>query len=364
MRLAVAGVSHKTADIDVRERLAARCGEVGDCLGRAREELGGGECVLLRTCHRLELYVHAPAKRVSGAGVARLLGLPESQLAAPGAVYQLEEAGAASRLFRVTAGLDSAALGETQIQAQVQQAYETSVRLGFAGPALHRLFQSALGAAGRARHATGLDRRALSVPALAATLAARLFGGLEGRTILLVGAGAMGELLIQEFRKRGAGVVMAASRRRARAEELAARHGGLAVGLEELPDRLADSHIVVSASSAPHLLIHRRHVEAALRRRTWPLFIIDLASPRDVDPAVADLPGAHLYNLDDLSRAVEGRRRDLERAAEAAARMVDAEAQEYMAWRAARRRWQAASDGSDTADPSGGSDGSVRSRAV
>ncbi|HRU05655.1 MAG TPA: glutamyl-tRNA reductase, partial [Candidatus Brocadiia bacterium] len=318
MRLAVAGASHKTAGIDTRERLAAPCGEVGAYLSRAREALGGGELVLLRTCHRVELYVHAAAARVRGDGVARLVGSLAGQTVRPGEVYQFEEAEAASRLFRVAVGLDSAALGETQIQGQVQEAYETSARLGFAGPALHRLFQSALGAAGRARRETGLDRRALSIPALAATLAARLFDGVAGKTILLVGAGAMGELLIQEFRKRGAGVVMAASRRRARAEALAARYGGVAVGLEEMPERLADSDIVVSASSAPHLLIHRHDVEAALRRRPGPLFLIDLASPRDVDPAVADLPGAHLYNLDDLSRAVAERRRELASAAQAA----------------------------------------------
>jgi glutamyl-tRNA reductase len=324
MKLTLVGTSHKLAPVEIREQVALD-GAGAARLARALA-VDGREAVVLSTCNRTELYVVNAEEAEVTAELERLAG---SELGPY--LYRLGDEAAALHLFRVAAGLDSMVPGEGEILGQVRAAYEA----GACGPVLDRLFRGALHAGRKARVETAIGESPSSVSAAAAALAQQVFGELEGRRVLIVGAGKVGELAARNLISRGAEVAFVANRSADRAAELARSLGSEPLPLERVLEELKRADVAVSSTSAPGFVITRDAVEQAVRaRKGAPLFLIDLAVPRDVEPTVAELDGCFLYDIDDLEAVVAaslaGRRREAERA-EA---IVVAEAKRFRDWQA------------------------------
>jgi glutamyl-tRNA reductase len=294
---------------------------------------GGYEAVCLSTCNRTELYLGASdaeaGERDAVAALADLAGLAEDELVP--SLYRLQDEAAALHLFRVAAGLDSLVPGEAEILGQVRAAAEA----GAPGRLLDRLFRQALHAGKRTRAETAIGESPASVSSAAAVLAEQVFGELASSCVLVVGAGKVGELAARSLVSRGARISYIASRRPGRAGEVARRFRARPVELDRLATVLPEVDVVVSSTGSEQLILRREDVESALRsRRGRPLFLIDVAVPRDVDPAINELEGCYLYDIDDLEAVVAetlaGRRREGERA-EA---IVAGEAERFRAWQA------------------------------
>jgi glutamyl-tRNA reductase len=327
MTVTLVGVSHHVAPVELRERVALRLEEAREVARQLAD--AAGEAVCLSTCNRTELYVaHDDAVDAEGAATALLLER-EPELAH--AIYRLRDEAAALHLFRVAAGLDSLVPGEGEILGQVRAAFES----GASGAILDRLFRQALHAGRKARAQTAIGESPASVSAAAAALAQQVFGDLRGRTILLVGAGKVSEQAARNLLSRGAEIAVVANRTLDRAAELAERFGSTAVPLEQIEAELARADVVVSSTSSPEVVLRRDNVERALRgRRGRPLFLIDLAVPRDLDPAINDLDGCYLYDIDDLEAVVAESLGSRRREAEVAEAIVAAEAERFRTWQA------------------------------
>lgn len=329
------GVSHKTAPLELRERVALTEGRAAGALREltASEEIH--EAAAISTCNRTELYLVAAdpvaAEAAALAVLTRHAGVRPTELL--GHLYALRDAEAARHLLEVTAGLDSMILGEAEIQGQVKRAYELALVEGVTGPILNRLFRGALSAAGRAREETDVGRGALSIPAVAVELARGALGDLAERWVLLIGAGQTAELVARALAASGVHAVFVANRHHDRARELARRFDGTAVRIDELPARLVEADIVVSATNSPHHLLERDDLARAMsRRRGRPLVAIDVAVPRDIDPACREVGGVSVYDIDDVQRAAE--RNAGNRAAEArrARRILEEELGRFERW--------------------------------
>jgi len=324
MSLVLVGISHHRAPVQLRERAALDRAQAHDL---AATLAGAGEAVCLSTCNRTELYLAADdGDEAERRGEAALVAL-EEQLGP--ALYRLRDEAAALHLFRVAAGLDSMVPGEGEILGQVRAAHE----VGAAGPILDRLFREALHAGRKARVETAIGESPASVSSAAAALAEQVFGDLRGRKILVLGAGKVGDLAARSLLSRGAQIAWIANRTPDRATQLAERVGGSALPLDRIDEQLADADVVVASTSAPELVVDRAQVERAMRRRRGrPLFLIDLAVPRDLDPAIHELDGCYLYNIDDLQAVVAETLAQRRREAERAEEIVAAEAERFRAW--------------------------------
>jgi glutamyl-tRNA reductase len=320
MRLSLVGISHRHAPVEVRERVAL--GGAG-AAALAGQLAAGGECVCLSTCNRTELYAVGDGADARSLAALRALGGD----AVVALSYRLADHAAALHLFRVAAGLDSLVPGEGEILGQVRAAYEA----GAPGPLLNRLFHDALHAGKKARTQTTIAESPASVPSAGAALAQQVFGELAGRRVVVVGAGKVGELAARSLVARGAELAGVANRSTGHGEELARRLGTRAFSLEQIAGALESADIVVACTGAPGFVLGPGDIHD---RRKRPLFVVDLAVPRDVDPAVNRLDGCYLYDIDDLEAVVEsslaGRRREAERA-EA---IVAEEAERFRAWQA------------------------------
>jgi glutamyl-tRNA reductase len=330
MRLELVGVSHHRAPVELRERVAV---DLPAAAALARELASGCEAVVLSTCNRTELYLasdHGDA--LAARATERLLGLAgDDATALEPVLYRLSDESAALHLFRVTAGLDSLVPGEGEILGQVREAFDA----GSTGPLLDRLFRMALHAGRRARVETAIGENPASVPAAAAALAQQVFGDLGGRHALVVGAGRMSELIARNLVSRGARVAAVANRTAQHGEELARSFEAAAVPLDDVADHLRQVDVVVSSTSAPGFVVDAAAAGEALRsRRGRPLLFVDLAVPRDLDPALAGFDGCFVYDIDDLEAVVEaslaGRRAEAQRAE----RVVSLEAERFREWQA------------------------------
>lgn len=333
MRLVLVGTSYQRAPVELRELLAYDPALRRAALGRL--STGGAEAAVLSTCNRTEVYgvTAEPGELEEGiyGELSGLSGLSHSELAP--ALYTVTDEAAAVHLFRVAAGLDSMVPGEAQILGQVREAYEAAREADTTGPTLHRLFRQALRVGKRVRNETAIGENPASVSSAAAQLAERVFADLEGRRILLLGAGKTADLTAANLISRGVGEIVVANRSPERAEALARRFGGRAVGLDAVEPELAQADVVVASTSSQGFVLSAAQVERAMKeRRGRPIFFIDIAVPRDVDPAVIELEGCYLYDIDDLERvvaeSVAGRREEAVRA-EA---IVSEEADAFRAW--------------------------------
>jgi glutamyl-tRNA reductase len=315
--LALVGVSHHVAPVEVRERVAFGA----DAAAAVAARLAPAVC--LSTCNRTELYLESddPAAAVAAARAA-LGGLD--------VLYRLRDEAAATHLFRVAAGLDSLVPGEGEILGQVRAAYEA----GETGPLLDRVFRQALHVGKRVRHETAIGESPSSVASAVAALAQQVFGDLRGCRVLLVGAGKIGEQAADNLRSRGAEIATVANRTIETAEHVATRVGARAAALDDVPAALAQADVVVTSTSAPGFVVEQEDVRRALAARRRPLLLLDIAVPRDIDPAVDELAGCYLYDIDDLEAVVDatlaGRRSE---AAHAEA-IVSAEAERFRSWQA------------------------------
>jgi glutamyl-tRNA reductase len=330
------GASHKTASLDLRERLALPEGRASRALEELVSQDAIHEAVALFTCNRTELYlVAADAVAAESAALSilsRQSGIRPTELL--GSIYSLRGQESVRHLFAVASGLDSMIVGEAEIQGQVKRAYELALVAGVTGPVSNRLFRDALAAGKRARSETGIGRAQISVSSVAVSLAAEFLGGdLVSRRVLVIGAGENAELAARALRDRGVKTVFIANRRYDRALGLAQRFDGEAVSFEELPDELEQADIVVSSTGAPHQILGREELEVvAARRPGRPLALIDLAVPRDIDPEIADCPGIALFDMDDLQRAVAKNIGGRESEAVSARHIVDEEAERFERW--------------------------------
>ena len=324
----VAGISHKTAPIELRERLAL---DEPAAVRLSRELLDSGaacEAVTLSTCNRTEVYLYGrDSLAVRQAAVARLAehaGVPQGELEP--SVYSLSGDAAIAHLFRVTSSLDSMVVGEAQIVAQLKAAFRAAKEGGCTGVVFNHLFRSALEVGKRVRTETSIGERPVSVSSAAVELALQVFGRLSEHTVLVVGAGETSELTVTHLKAHGIKRVLVASRKLETAAGLARRVGGEAVPFERLEEELAGADIVISSTSAPHYVITRELVERALhRRRGRPIFFIDIAVPRDLDPDINRVGNAYLYDIDDLQRVVADNSHEREKEAERAERIVQEE---------------------------------------
>jgi glutamyl-tRNA reductase len=302
------GISHKTAGVELRERLALTEAAAVAFAGEAVQTPEVREAVAISTCNRTELYLVVGDPVRAEADVLGLLaaraGIRPTALA--GAIYSPRNCDAARQLFRVTAGLESMVVGEAEIQGQVKRSYEAALAEGHTGALSNRLFAAALTTGKRVRSETGIGSSRVSVPSVAVDLAARVLGTLEDRHVTILGAGETSELTAQALADQGAGTIFVANRHADRARGVAQRFGGTVVGLERLPDQLAVADIVVCSTASPHAIVGREELELVVARRAGkPLLLIDIAVPRDVDPRCGELPGVTLYDIDDLQEVVE-----------------------------------------------------------
>ena len=321
MKLSLVGISHRHAPVEVRERVALGRGEAAELAHELAR--GSGECVCLSTCNRTELYSVGDHAEETALEALRSIG--GDVVAALS--YRLVDHAAALHLFRVAAGLDSLVPGEGEILGQVRSAYE----FGAPGPLLNRLFHDALHAGKKARAQTTIAESPASVSSAGAALAQQVFGDLSGRKVLVVGAGKVGELAARGLVARGAEIVAVANRSDERGEEVARRIGTRAVPLDALAGELASVDVVVTCTSSPGFLLAPADLGD---RRARPLFVIDLAVPRNVDPAVNEVDGCYLYDIDDLEAVVESSLAGRRRAAERAEAIVATEAERFRAWQA------------------------------
>ena len=300
MKIFVAGLSYKTTPVEVREKLAVQRARLQCCGCRLKLRGGLEEVVLLSTCNRVEIYGVSPW--IHGRVQQLFQELTGSDFDFTPHLYVKEGAEAAKHLFAVASGLDSLVIGETEITGQVKNAYQAAKDAGLVGKKMNRLFQTAFAVVKAVRTNTGIGRGATSVGSVAVELAEKIFDrDLSAKTVMILGAGKMGEACVKHLAKRGAKTVLVANRSVERAEKLAAEFGGRAVRIEDSAAAMTEADILVSSTGSAEIVLKREDVAKILPARgNRPLVLVDIAVPRDIDPAVAELPNVFLYDIDDL----------------------------------------------------------------
>ncbi len=339
MHLLLVGASHRTASVELRERLDFSSGGLDNALTALARHPVAREAVIISTCNRAEIYVACDRPERVREDLTRFIGeyhrLPPEELRSH--LYTHVDGEAARHLFRVASGLDSLVVGEPQILGQVKDAYAAASAAHTAGPLLNKLFHAAFGVGKRVRSETALTEGAVSVSFAAVTLARKIFGNLAGCRVLVLGAGEMSKLTATHLKAQGIARLTIASRTRASAEQLAADVGGEVIAWEDLARALRSADIVITATGAAMPIIDRAMVRAAVpARRARPLFLIDIAVPRDVAPDAGDVEQVFLYNIDDLQTIV---RENLDRRGGEvgrAERIVDQELETFQAWQRSR----------------------------
>jgi len=338
MRFAITGLNHRTAPREVREKLAFGERSLPHALDALKKEPGVLEGMILSTCNRVEVAV-ATEDACDAASLATNF-LERSRGVASGwaspYLYHFEERDAIRHLFRVAASLDSMVLGEPQILGQLKSAYAAAKAQGTLGGFLEAVLTRAFSVAKRVRSETEIGRSAVSVSYAAVELARQIFGSLEGKKVMVVGAGKMSELAARHLRRSGVAAIYVTNRTRERAEELARLFDGMIVDYSRFAAILHEVDIVIASSGAPHYILGPAEVRRALdARRNRPMFLIDIAVPRNIDPAVNQLDNVFLYDIDDLERVVESNRRERAEEAQQAEAIVAVEVDRMLArWRA------------------------------
>jgi glutamyl-tRNA reductase len=329
MAFNILGINHKTAPVALREKVAFSEERLLAALRALRQETGVAEVVILSTCNRTEVYWAGSA---SGAELSRWLERHHGDnLDLAPSLYVHQEQRAVEHAFTVASGLDSMVLGEAQILGQLKDAYRLAQEAGSTGPALNKLFQAAFSAAKRVRSETRIGENAVSIASAIVSLARRVYSDLSAHTVLMVGAGEMNALAARHFTSAGVKRMVIANRTLARAEALASELRAHAAGLDDLGQELAQADIVVSCTASLLPLISKSAVETAIRaRRRRPIFMVDLAVPRDIEPAVSDLEDVYLFSIDDLQQLIDENRQQREVAAGGARLLIDEEVARFL----------------------------------
>jgi glutamyl-tRNA reductase len=335
MNLLLCGVNHKTAPVSLREKLVCLIPDVHAAYDHLKTWPEVSESLLYTTCNRVEVMCVTEAPEAAAALLreffARHPEIASGDLEESFYVHRDQEA--VQHFFRVASSLDSMVVGEPQILGQVKQAYREATENQATGPILNRLVHKAFSVAKRVRGETGIGDHAVSVSYAAVTLAKKIFGELTGKNVLLLGAGEMAELALEHLKGQGVAQITVANRTLARGVSLAQRFGGEAVSLEELPEQLLSADILISSTGAGDFLVTRDQVKGMMRRRRQrPLFLIDIAVPRDLDPGLNELDNVYLYNIDDLQEVVEFNWQRRQHEATKAERLVAAETLKFLHW--------------------------------
>ncbi len=335
MRICHIGLNHKTAPVALRERLAVSEEEIAGILQQRIATPAIREAALLSTCNRVEMTVvtHDPDAAIAAvhAWFAEKADMELDDVCEHLYAHTTEKA--VKHLFSVASGLDSLVLGEPQILGQVKASYEYALSAGTAGHVLHRLYQSTFAAAKRARSETEIGKQAVNISSCAVELARHIFGDLAGKTVMILGAGEMAELAVRHLKGNGCSDILVANRTLKRAEKLALEFEGHALTMEQLPDHLDAADIVISSTGANTFVLLPDTVAAAMKkRRGSPMFLVDIAVPRDLDPRIADVDGAYLYDIDDLQQVVQGNVEHREQEAQAAVQIIEEEASQFQRW--------------------------------
>jgi glutamyl-tRNA reductase len=329
MNLQLIGVNHKTAPVEVRERLAISESRLPEAVRRFAAHPGIDEGMILCTCNRVELVAQTKNGSADLRGFLRQYFQLEPDTLEPH-LYEYREKDAIRHLFRVTASLDSMIVGEPQILGQVKEAYATARAVGAVRSELDLLLTRAFAVAKRVRTETAVGSSAVSVASVAVELAKKIFGSLNGKHIYLVGAGKMSELAARHLMAHGAAAIFVANRTYERAERLAAKFEGQAIRFEELYNTCDRADIVITSTGAPHAIFRREHGELFLsRRKNRPMFFIDIAVPRDVDAEMNKLDGIFVYDIDDLQQAVSSHVADRQKEAERAEAIIAIEVDRF-----------------------------------
>jgi glutamyl-tRNA reductase len=329
MEIVCIGLNHRTAPVGVRERFAVTTSRLAEAGREVNALQGVAESVVVSTCNRTEYYLAA----VDGGPMAlqRLLRerhtLGEEDMQH---LYLHRGETAAQHLCRVVSGLDSMVLGETEIFGQVKQAYQAALQAGLTGGLLNRLFQRAFGVGKKVRTETSIQEGATSVGNVAVDLAEKIFGHLKDSQVMVLGAGEMSRITAQSLLSRGARSIFVANRSHDRAVELAAEMGGHAVRFDEWLEVLVEVDVVISSTGAPHAIVRREQVEGVRRRRRFrPLFFIDIAVPRDVEPAVGEIDEVYVYDIDKLEHLASDARARRERQIAECERIIQEEVAKF-----------------------------------
>lgn len=294
MELICVGLNHRTAPVEVRELFAVAPSKLGEASAELRSKIGVEEAVVISTCNRTEIYVSGGYEVV--AQLEELLGGAEH-------CYHSSRMEAAVHLCRVASGLDSMVLGETEIFGQVKDAYQAAHQAGVTRGVLNRLFQKAFSIGKKVRTETGIQEGATSIGNVAVDLAEKIFGHLKDSEVMILGAGEMSRVTAQSLQSRGARSIFVANRSYDRALDLAQQMNGHAVRFDDWQLVLGQVDVVIGSTGAPHTIVHKADVEAVRRKRKFrPLFFIDIAVPRDIDPAVAEIEEVYLYDIDTLEQ--------------------------------------------------------------
>jgi len=335
MAIVVLGLNHKTAPVEIRERLHFPEKDLPGPLGLLGALPDVFERLILSTCNRVEIYAVVPEGAAARAPLQAFLAeqrdVPAETFGE--SLYLHVDAHAVRHVFRVASSLDSMVVGEGQILAQVKAAYALASRHQCTGPILNTLMERALHVAKQVRTDTGIGAAPVSVASVAVGLAQRIFSDLSGRTVMILGAGEMAELALTHLKEEGIHTIIVANRHHERAVELAARVGGRAIMFPQARDEMVGADIVISSTGAPHFILGREDLAEIVRRRHYrPIFLIDIAVPRDVDPQVNELDNVYLYDIDDLQGVVAANLAAREREAVQAEAIVDREVGQFMEW--------------------------------
>ena len=333
-QLFVVGISWRTAPVAVREKLAFRDDEVEPTLKAMTAALPVAEAVLISTCNRVEVYGVGKPGSDPAASVRKFLaeqrGLRPADVA--DVLYDHQGPEAVRHVFRVASALDSLVLGEAQILGQLKDAYGVSGKAGTSGPVLGRCLERAFGVAKRVRTETALSRGAANVSTVAVDLAARVFE-LRGKSVLVVGAGKMSTLAARHLRAKGADHIVVTNRSPEKAERLAAEIDGIAKPWADLPALLAEADVVISSTGAREPVLTKAMFKKVMKARKWrPVVVIDIAVPRDAEPALNDLDGVYLYDIDNLEKVVAANMAERQKAADQAHKIVEHEAGQFEHW--------------------------------
>jgi glutamyl-tRNA reductase len=344
MQLLLLGLNHSTAPLEVREKMAFTADQRRHALWTLREAFAGSEAALLSTCNRVEIYV-APASHPAAAEgpsheqlrelLLRLRGLERHDL--DGHLYAKSDRDVIAHLFSVASSLDSMVVGETQIIGQVRAAYDEAREVGVVGPALHPLFQRAVSVGKQVMSQTKITEGRISVGSVAVDLAARVFEHYRDKTVLCIGAGKMAALVLQAFSALRPKRLLVCNRDPLKAQRLGEKYAGQAVPFERLDEHLALADVVVTSTGSQQPIITRARFEPLLKRRRYrPVFLIDIALPRDIAPGVGELENVYLYNIDDLQQVVSATYHSRSQAVEDARLLVAQQVEKFTSWHRAR----------------------------
>ena len=330
MTLAIIGVNHKTAPIALREQIAIGRDELPEATRALAAIPGVSECMIVSTCNRVELVtvIEDSATNLS-TFFSSYLGIKDDVLLPHLFAYRDREA--VNHLFRMAASLDSMVVGEPQILGQVKEAFAVARAAGTVSSELEHLLQGAFAAAKKVRNETGIGSNSVSIASVAVDMARKIFGSLQGRTVFLVGAGKMSELAARHLVQQGAGAILVSNRTEERARALAGQFNGRVIRFEQLYETASEADIVISSTGAPLPIFRREHGLAFLhRRKNRPMFFIDIAVPRDVDPEMNKLDGIFVYDIDDLEQVAAAHMEERSRQAVDAETMIAAEVERFL----------------------------------